>query len=246
MSGNDLPKVGTVPPIWIRGRYVRSALATAVVVTAFVTMAGAFASSSVAIISIPTDTITRGDPYSTARLGQADTSHVAGQECAFVLSSRNTHHRSIHDNTLILNIAGEEFVLPIERQAEEVSTGVITRIAGTTVTLDLAFGSGNVASVGAEVTMECVPPEPVTTTTVTPPSTTTTSSSTTTTSTTMTLPSPRAAGFPTTNVVSESPSPASPATTTTTTTTSPPAPVPQPSVTPTTAAVPTGVPTGSG
>ncbi|MEA2057677.1 MAG: hypothetical protein U9O63_03070, partial [Actinomycetota bacterium] len=139
---------------------MRSALAAIVVVAVFIISAGAFASSPIAIITIPTDTITRGDPYSTVRLGQADTSHVAGQECAFVLSSRNTHHRSIHDNTLILNIAGEEFVLPIERQTDEVSTGVITRIAGTTVTLDLAFGSGNVASVGAEVTMECIPPEP--------------------------------------------------------------------------------------
>ena len=246
MSGNDLPMVGTVLPVWTRARYVRSALAAIVVAAVFIISAGAFASSPVAIITIPTDTITRGDPYSTVRLGQADTSHVAGQECAFVLSSRNTHHRSIHDNTLILNIAGEEFVLPIERQTDEVSTGVITMIAGTTVTLDLAFGSGNVASVGAEVTMECVPPEPATTTTVAPPSTTTTSSSTSTTSTTTTTPAnPRAAGFPTTDVVSESPSAAAPATTTTTTT-SPPAPASQPSVTPTTAAVPTGIPTGSG
>ena len=228
---------------------MRSAFVAAVVVAAFVAMTGALASSPTTIISIPTDTITRGDPNSTVRLGQADTSHVAGQECAFVLSSRNTHHRSIHDNTLILNIAGEEFVLPIERQTDEVSTGVITRIAGTTVTLDLIFGSGNVASVGAEVTMECLSPEPTVTTTVAPPSTTMTSSTTTTTTTTSTttaaLPNPRAAGFPTTAVVPAGPSVASSATTTTAVS-SPPAPASQPSVTPTTALVPTGVPTGSG
>jgi len=231
---------GTALPVWTRGRSVRLVFAAVAAIAAFLTVAAAFASSPAAIVSIETDTVTRGEPSTTVRLAQVDTSHVAGQECAFVLSSTNTHHRSLHDHTLILTIAGEPFELPIERQEGEVSTGVITRTAGNVVTLDLRFGSDDVASAGISVTMECAPPPTTTTTTTTEaPAATTTSTTSTTTTTSPTLPvqtavSPAAAEAPTTPAV------------VTMTTTIPPPAVPEPAPATTQAPVPTGVPTGMG
>jgi hypothetical protein len=230
--------VGTAFSVWTRGRSARLAFAAVAAIAAFLTVAAAFASSPAAIVSIATDTVTRGEPSTTVRLAQVDTSYVAGQECAFVLSSTNTHHRSLHDHTLILTIAGEPFELPIERREGEVSTGVITRKAGNVVTLDLRFGSDDVASAGIRVTMECAPPPTTTTTTTTteaPVATTTTSTSSPTTTTT--LPGPMTAVSPT--------AAATPAVVTTTTT-MPPPPAPEPAPMTTLAPVPTGVPTGLG
>ena len=227
---------GTALPVWTRGRFFRSAFAAVAVVAAFFTVTTALASSPAAIVSIATDTVTRGDPHATVRLAQVDTSHVAGQECAFVLSSTNTHHRSLHDHTLILTIAGEPFELPIERQEGEVSTGVITRTAGNVVTLDLRFGSDDVASAGISVTMECAPlPTTTTTTTVV---VVVVAATTTSTSTTTTLPAPAGRVAP---AGAEVPATAA---VVITTTTIPPVAAPEPA--PTQAPIPTGVPTGLG
>lgn len=119
---------GTVLPVWLRGRSARSSLALIAVIATISIVASAFASSPASIVSIPTDGVTRGEPHSAVRLAAVATSHLVGQECTFVLSSTNTHHRSLHEHTLVLTIAGEGFKLRCRlacRRAADRSTGPI-------------------------------------------------------------------------------------------------------------------------